>query len=122
MNGETKTLDLIYLCEYDGVGWTLEGTSCRAWNGHFEGYEDGDVIEVLKNDDGKIVLLFLIYPEYFMGEPDYIDDFYPCVLTNFIYYEDGSEMIDDDQTLIAEKYGVKVINVEYDNPIENTFK
>ena len=75
VNGETKTLDLVYVCEYDGVDWTLEGTSYRAWNGHFEGYEDGDIIEVCESDDGsKIHLSFLIYAEYFMGEPEYIDE------------------------------------------------
>ena len=73
VNGEIKTLDLVYICEYDGVGWTIEGTSYRAWNGHFDGYED------------------------------------------------GVEMIDDNQELIAESYGVKIIGCEYDTPIENEF-
>ena len=122
VNGETKTLDLVYVCEYDGVDWTLEGTSYRAWNGHFEGYEDGDIIEVCEADDGsKIHLSFLIYAEYFMGEPEYIDDFYPVVMTERIYYEDGTEMISSDQELIAAYYGVRIISLEYDKPIENTF-
>ena len=91
VGGETKTLELIYLCEYNGVKMTLEGTRYRAWNGHFEGYEDGDVIEVSKTDDGsRIVLNFLIYAEYFMGEPDYVD-FYPEAKTERIYFEDGIE-------------------------------
>ena len=123
VNGEVKTLDLVYICEYDGVAWTLEGTHYRSWNGHFDGYEDGEVIEVLKTEDGgKIALCIMIYPEYFMGEPDFIDDFYPFVLINHIYYEDGNEMIDDDQELIAEEYGVRFISIDYDEPIENTFK
>ena len=36
VGGETKTLDLVYVCKYDGVKMTLEGTRYRAWNGHFE--------------------------------------------------------------------------------------
>ena len=121
VNGEIKTLDLVYICEYDGVDLTLEGTSYRAWNGYFDGYEDGELIEVSEIDSGKIALCFLIYPEYFMGEPDYAIDFYPQVLTNYIYYEDGVEMIDSDQELIAESYGVKIIGCKYDTPIENEF-
>ncbi len=121
VNGEIKTLDLVYICEYDGVDLTLEGTSYRAWRGHFDGYEDGDIIPVLETEDGKVALCVLIYPEYFMGEPDYASDFYPHVLTNYIYYEDGVEMIDDDQELIAEEYGVRVIGCEYSEPIENSF-
>ena len=120
VNGEAKTLDLVYVCEYDRVAWTLEGTYYRAWNGDFVGYDDGDVIPVLETEGGKVALCILIYPEYFMGEPDYID-FSPIVLTNYIYYEDGSEMIIDDQELIAEEYGVKVIGCEYSEPIKNTF-
>ena len=122
VNGEVKTLDLVYVCEYDGVAWTLEGTSYRAWNGNFVGYDDGDVIPVLDTEGGKVALCVLIYPEYFMGEPDYIDGFSPVVLTNYIYYEDGNEMIIDDQELIAEEYGVKVIGCKYSEPIENSFK
>ena len=122
VNGEVNTRELVYICEYEGVEWTLEGTSYRAWNGYFEGYEQGDVIELLETEDGgKIALCILIYPEYFMGEPDYIDDFYPHVLMNYIYYENGEEMIEDDQELIAEDYGVRVIGCEYDKPIENSF-
>lgn len=121
VNGEVKTLDLVYICEYDGIAMTAEGTYYRKWNGNFVGYADGDVIPVLETEGGKVALCILIYPEYFMGEPDYIDDFSPVVLTNYIYYEDGSEMIIDDQELIAEEYGVKVIGCEYSKPIENGF-
>ena len=121
VNGEVKTLDLVYVCDYDGVKMSLEGTRYRAWNGHFEGYEDGDVIEVSKTDDGsRIVLSFLIYAEYFMGEPDFVD-FYPEAKTERIYFEDGIEMIDYDQELITEDYGVRIIGIDYDEPIKNTF-
>lgn len=121
VNGEAKTLDLVYVCEFDRIARTLEGTSYRAWKGNFVGYGEGDVIPLFETDGGKVALCVLIYPEYFMGEPDYTDDFAPVVLTNYIYYEDGSEMIIDDQELIAEKYGVKVIGCEYGEPIENSF-
>lgn len=122
-DGQTKTLDLVYTCKYDGAKWSAEGTRYRAWDGHFLGYGDGEVIDVLVAEDGaRIVLAFLIYPEYFMGEPDYINDFYPHVLVNRIYYLDGVEMIDDNQELIYESYGVRVIGCEYDKPIENSFK
>lgn len=122
VDGETKTLDLVYVCEYGGSEMSMEGTRNRVWNGHFDGYEDGEVIEVATTKDGgKIALSFLIYPEFFMGEPDYAKDFYPHIITNHIYYEDGIEMIDDDQELIAKDHGVKVISCEYDAPIENSF-
>ena len=121
VGGETRTLDLVYVCKYDGVKMTLEGTRYRAWNGHFEGYQDGDVINIFEADDGsRIVLNFLIYAEYFMGEPDYVD-FHPEAKTERIYFEDGIEMIDYDQELIAKDFGVRIIRIDYDEPIQNTF-
>ena len=121
VGGEAKTLDLVYVCEYDGVKMTLEGTRYRAWNGHFEGYEDGEVIDILEADDGsRMVLSFLIYAEYFMGEPDCVD-FYPEVSIERIYFEDGIEMIDYDEELIAKDFGVRIVSIDYDDPIKNTF-
>ena len=121
VGGETKTLDLVYVCDYDGVQMSPEGTYYRAWNGHFEGYEDGDVIEISKTDDkSRIVLSFLIYAEYFMGEPDFVD-FYPQAKTERIYFEDGIEMIDYDEEFITEEYGVRIISINYEEPIKNTF-
>ena len=121
VGGETKTLDLVYVCKYDGVKMTPEGTRYRAWNGYFEGYADGDVIEVSKTDDGsRIVLSFLIYAEYFMGEPE-STDFYPEARTERIYFEDGVEMIDYDEERITEDYGVRILGINYDEPIKNTF-
>ena len=122
VGGEAKTLALVYVCEYDGVKMTLEGTRYRAWNGHFEGYEDGEVIDILEADDGsRMVLSFLIYAEYFMGEPDCVD-FYPEVSIERIYFEDGIEMIDYDQELIAKDFGVRIISIDYDDPIKNTLE
>ena len=122
VGGETKTLALVYVCEYDSVKMTLEGTRYRAWNGHFKGYGDGDVIDIFEADDGsRIVLNVSIYAEYFMGEPDFVD-FYPGAKTERIYFEDGIEMIDYDEELICEDYGVRIISIDYDEPIENTFR
>ena len=123
LNGEIKTLDLVYVCEYDGVKRTMEWTSYRAWNGHFEGYEPGEVIDIFNAEDGsRIVFCFLIYAEYFMGEPDYLDDFNPQVKVERIYFEDGVEWSDSDQELISKDYGIRIIDIDYDDPIKNTFK
>ena len=121
VGGETKTLALVYVCEYDGIKMTLEGTRYRAWSGHFEGYEDGDVIDIFEADDGsRIVLNFLIYAEHFMGEQDFVD-FYPEAKTERIYFEDGIETIDYDEEFIAKDFGVRIISINYDEPIKNTF-
>ena len=122
VDGELKTLNLVYVCEYEGVKSTVEGASYRAWNGHFVGYADGDVIEVAKTaDGGEIVLAFLIYPEYFMGEPDY-KEFKPTYDLAVYYYDENGYIIDnsDDAEVLA-SYGVRFIGFEYGDPIENSF-
>jgi hypothetical protein len=57
-----------------------------------------------------------------MGEPEYIDNFAPWVTVEHLYYENGEQMIGYDQDEIAENYGVRVIGIEYDKHITNTFK
>ena len=79
------------------------------------------MIDIFEADDGsRIVLNFLIYAEYFMGKPE-STDFYPKARTERIYFEAGIEMIDYDEELITEDYGVKIISINYDEPIKNTF-
>ena len=125
LNGEVKTISDAYICKYDGIGWALDGDSYyRDWVGYFENGMEGDVLEICTTEDGgKISLVFNIYPEYFMGEPDYIDDFAPNVYLQLIYFDDETgeivEIVDDAQ--LIETYGVKFIGFEYDDPIENAF-
>ena len=125
LNGEVKTVSDVYICKYDGIGWTLDGGNYyRDWVGHFESGMEGDVLEICTTEDGgKIYLVFHIYPEYFMGEPDYSEDFAPVLKANLIYYEGDNGTISelyDDEELIAD-YGVRIIHFEYDAPIENSF-
>ena len=125
VNGEIRTLDCVYVCKYEGIKLTVDGVYYRRWRGYFEDEElSGDTFLVHTTDDGgEILLCFLIYPEYFMGEPDYAEDFYPHVVPNLIYYEDDGETISEmyhDSELIS-GYGVRIIGIEYDDPIENSF-
>ena len=124
-NGEQITVSDVYVCEYAGIGWHLDGGSYyRYWTGHFEKGMDGDVMALCETGDGgKIYLVFLIYPEYFMGEPDYAVDYTPTVRLSLIYESDEEgegTMICEDEAVIA-GYGFKLIDFTYDAPIENTF-
>ena len=61
-----------------------------------------------------------------MGEPDYAEQI-PAAGLSLIYYSVREKnhtvynAIYDDEALIAD-LGVKLIGIEYDEPIENTFK
>ena len=118
-NGEIKEASGVYICEYDGVNWwDINADSYANWKESFEGdIKDGGTIPICKTDDGgEILISLLMYPEYFMGDPE-SDEHTPIVRAE-IFYDD--KQIDDAET-IAE-YGVKLIGYECDAPIENTFK
>ncbi len=118
-NGEVKTASGVYVCEYEGVVWyNVNSDSFVNWKESFEGdIKDGGMIPICNTDDGgEILISLLLYPGYFMGDPEYAD--YTPVIRAELCYPD--EQIDDAER-IAE-YGVKVINCEYAKPIENTFK
>ena len=121
-NGEVKKLSGVYVCKYDGLGFTLEGTHYVAWEESFEGEIKDDVTMLgYTEDGGEIFISLLMNPEYFMGEPEYVE-FTPTASLELFYYEGGtvSESYNDPETLAS--YGAKLISFEYDEPIKNTYK
>ena len=125
LNGEEKTFSAVYVCEFAGTSWTLDGGYGRDWNAHTEGdYEGDDYSAVIgKTDDGGDVILFFgIYPEYFMG--DSADDRgapEPSVYIAYPEDENGASGLVNIPEEVYEKYGARIISSEYDQPIENTF-
>ena len=118
-NGENKTVSGVYVCEYDGVIWyNVNGDPFVSWKEKFEGdIQDGGIIPICNTDDGgEIFISLLMYPEYFMGDPEHAEST-PIVRAE-IFYDDRQI---DDADVIAE-YGVKLIDCKYDKPIENTYK
>jgi hypothetical protein len=118
-DGEIKKASAVYVCEYDGILWyNINGEPCVNWKESFEGdIKDGGVLPICNTDDGgELYISFLMYPEYFMGDPEY-SDFTPLVRAEILYEDDQIE----DPEVIAE-YGVRLISVEYDEPIKNTYK
>lgn len=118
-NGEIKTSKSVYICEYDGINWfNINGDPCVIWKESFEGdIKDGGVLPICNTDDGgELYISLLLYPEYFMGDPEYAD-FDPIVSAEIFY----SDRQINDAEIIAE-YGVKLIGYECDKPIENTYK
>ena len=118
-NGEVKEASGVYVCEYDGVNWwDINADPYANWKESYEGdIQDGGIIPICNTDDGgKIFISLLMYPEYFMGDPEGADR--TPIIRVELWYPD--EQIDDVER-IAE-LGVRLINYEYDDPIENTFK
>ena len=126
LNGEAKTLSAVYVCEFDGVSWSLDGGYGRDWRAHTEGDYEGDddysAVIGKTEDGGDIILFFGIYPEYFMGDST-ADRGVPEPSVYITYFEnEGAEIgLVNDPDEVAEIYGAKIISAEYDEPIKNTF-
>ena len=125
-DGEVKTLSGVYVCKYRGIEWTIAGNFYRKWKGTFKGEIKDEIVDICTTDDGGVVTLtFGFYPEYFMGDPEFAEHA-PNVGLSLIYYgireknHTTYDAIYDDPEYIA-SYGVKLIDVEYDEPIENSF-
>ena len=117
--GEAKTVSGVFVCEYDGVNWwDINRDSYANWKESYEGdIQDGGIIPVCNTDDGgEIFISLLMYPEYFMGDPEYAN--YTPLIRAELWYPDEQT---DDIERIAE-HGVKLISYEYDEPIENSYK
>ena len=124
--GEVKTLSAVYICEFDGTSWSLDGGYGRDWKSWTEGdYEGDDTYSAIigkTEDGGDIILFFGIYPEYFMndpacdrGEPE------PSIYISYPENENGESGLVNIPEEVEALCGAKIISYKYDSPIENSF-
>ena len=94
-NGETKTVSGVYVCEYDGRSWVL----------------DGNTIE----------LNLVLDPEYLMG--DFVEgyDTVPEPYISVTVIDDGGLWFMCEPADVEAHCGAKIVSYEYDEPIKNSF-
>ena len=99
-NGELKTVSGVYVCEYGGIDWALDGGSHRDWVGYVRDGTTDECIKLATAEDGEepIAPMFTVRLE-----------------------DEEGLGFENDADLIAEVYGARIISYEYDEPIENTF-
>ena len=79
---EIKTVSGVYVCEFDGIDWVLDGGYHREWKGHIKdnAIDQNIVLEIA--EDGGVVELYLAFdPGHFMGDSHWEGDepFVPCL-------------------------------------------
>ena len=127
--GEVKTVSGVYVCEYAGYSFSLEGGKfTRSWEGHVEGIEHADevyhstVLICTTDDGGEIFLSFDLGAAHMMGEPYFADVVIePCF---FLVYSNEDHTVSEysgGAEEIEERYGFKIVDYRYDSPIENSF-
>ena len=103
-NGKAKTVSGVYVCEYNGTSWVLDGGAHRDWKGYIKGGEIEERIEIGTTTNGEKVELNLdLYPDYFMGDfvEGYRDIPAPYILVTLADDEGMSFLHDADE---VEKY------------------
>lgn len=121
-NAEVKTVSGVYVCEYDGTSWTLDGGSHRKWVGHIQDGNVEDTIEIGTTEDGGTAKLVLaLYPDYLMGDFKDIYQDAPKPYISVTLEDDAGMRIIHEPDDVEAYCGAKIISYEYPEPIENSF-
>ena len=127
--GEAKTISGVFVCKYAGRSFTLEGGDfTRDWEGHIEGIEGADeiynsaVLICTTEDGGEIFLSFGLSAAQMMGEP-YLADMViePSFFHVYPNEDNTSSTFGASAEEIEELFGYKIVDYQYDSPIENSF-
>lgn len=120
--GESKTVSGVYVCEYNGKEWTLDGGYTRAWTGYIKGGKIEDHVIIDTVDGDEIILVLNLSPEYFMD--DFDTELYDLPAPYMMIkdcMEDGCVGFIYDADEIEALCGARVISYQYEKPVENTF-
>ena len=118
-NGETITIEDNYSAFFTGNDGYVKATG-RQYDGHIDGLgEDGGASYILRNDpDGTIYLHTNFYADYLLGDPQYDHFNYWPFEPTLVYYDAEYNEYTDAESLAAQ--GVRLIDWEYPEPIENS--
>ena len=127
--GETKTLSGVFVCNYAGRSFTLEGGDfVRSWEGHIEGIEHAEeiynsaVLICTTDDGGEIFLDFSLSAPHMMGEPYFADTVIePRFFCEYSNEDRTTSESGANSQEIEELYALKIVEYKYDEPIENSF-
>ena len=126
LKGEEHTLSAVYMCEFDGVSWSIDGGYGRDWKawteGDYEGDDDYSAIIGKTEDGGDIVLFFGIYPEYFMndqtgdrGAPE------PQIYITYPENEHGEIGLVNIPEEVEALCDAKIVSYQYAAPLDNIY-
>ena len=121
IDGETITVNDIYVCEFDGFDWNKGVGKHRKWKGYIK--SSGTEVLILLEDGDLKFAVSVGSPEYYMSDPTcpYSEN------TPSIFYIEPNEFggitsgVLDIEPLL-EQYKLKLISWKFSEPIENSFE
>ena len=121
INGETVTVNDVYICEYDGISLTSDlGGKERDWKGYIKG--TGEHAVFLTQDEERAIYCFVGDAEFYMNDEKWHTEERPLkpriydvgLLGVYIPIYSTEELM--------ERYDIKIISWEFSDPVENTFR
>ena len=121
IDGETVTVNDIYVCKFDGFDWNEAVGKYRKWKGYIK---SSGAEELILLEDGDLKFAVSIgSPEYYMGDPtcSYFEN------EPSIFYIKSNEFggttagLSDIESLL-ERYKLKLVSWTFSEPIENSFE
>ena len=121
IDGETVTVNDVYICEFDGFDWNEGVGKHRKWKGYIK---SSGTDELILLEDGDLKFAVSVgSPEYYMSDPT-------CLYsenTPTIFYIKPNEFggitsgTSDIEPLL-EQYKLKLISWNFSEPIEKSFE
>ena len=122
-DGEVQTVSGVYVCEYNGVDWALDGGAHRDWSGYIKDADTDGVFHVgTTAEGGKVELQLGFYPEYFMNDPETGGKEIPVPYLSVVIQDGEGMSILHEPEDVEEYCGAKIIRYEFDEPVENSFR
>lgn len=122
LNGEIKTLEGVYRCQFLGTGRGTEPLE-RDYDGIYlsapsEGAQEFHTID--RKDDLQLRIVFIFTPRYLMGDINRDDAYSDAIPEPYlaVYDAEGYEYHEPEK---LEIFGAELISWETPQPIENTF-
>ncbi len=128
VEGETVTVNDIYVCEYEGIGMNEGVGKYREWKGYVKSTGEKKLI-LLEVDIGTFACA-VGYPEYYMNDPTMLDEAYTPTI-DFIPSSDLVRYSDEWEEVVAlasepeamyEQYQIHLVSWKLSDPIPNSFE
>ncbi len=121
VEGETVTVNDIYVCEYVGVGWDEGRGKYRQWKGYIKSSGEDDLI--LLEDENYKLACSVGDSGYYMSDPSMpTEKFTPHVYYIRSHKSDIVSLGTMDIEQLKEQYKIKLISWKLSSPIQNSFE
>lgn len=129
VDDEIKKVEDVVVCEYDGINNLGTAGKYRTWKSSLKSGKER--VTLLRVEDGNTICEITIsagLPEYYMGdfvqdkteyERSMVDDRY----LGYVEWKDGKQTgVSISKDEVYDKFKLKIIEMQFSQPIENEFK